>query len=125
MSGIGKVCWNELNTRDQAAAKKFYGDLMGWEFESMPSGDNEYVMAKQGDEYVAGFFDMTGLEMLNGVPDHWFTYFAVADLDKTVDEVVKKGGSIRRPPFEVGQGMRIAIVTDASGAVLGLNQSTG
>jgi predicted enzyme related to lactoylglutathione lyase len=118
----GTVVWNELNTRDQEAAKKFYGPLMGWEFETIPQGDSEYVMAKIGDAYVAGLFDLSTLPALDGVPDHWFTYFGVADIDASVAQVVATGGSVKRPVFEVMGGMRIAIVIDSNGAVLGLNQ---
>ena len=119
---IGTVVWNELNTRDQKKAQDFYGPLMGWEFEAVPQGDGEYIMAKQGDAYVAGIFDLSTLPALDGVPDHWFTYFGVEDIDASVAMVVANGGSVKRPVFEVMGGMKVAIVIDNNGAVLGLNQ---
>ena len=125
MSTVNKICWNELNTRDQKAAQEFYGALFGWEFETMPAGESDYIMARLGDEYVAGFFDLSSLPMLDGVPDHWFTYIGVEDIEATVEATLKAGGSIRRPVFEVGGGMKIAILVDATGAVFGVNQNGG
>jgi len=54
----GHFYWNELLTRDPEAAKKFYGDTIGWTFEAMPmaGGHGTYWVAKQGDKPVAGLF---------------------------------------------------------------------
>ena len=32
----GTPCWVELATTDQAAAKAFYADLFGWDYEDSP-----------------------------------------------------------------------------------------
>ena len=66
-----------------------------------------------------GQFTMEG-EMFKHVPDHWFTYFAVKDVDKSAKEVVAAGGKVRRPPFDVPGVGRIAIVADANGGMFGI-----
>ena len=51
----GKVIWNDLITEDLASARRFYGGLFGWTFEDAPAqGGGEYVVARNGDTFVAG-----------------------------------------------------------------------
>lgn len=122
MSKVGQVSWNEFNTRNVKAARAFYGAMFGWEFDTMPMEGGEYVIAKQGEEMIAGIFDMDTEPMLKGIPDHWFTYFEVADINASVKAAVDAGGSIKRPVFEVPGGMLCAIIVDATGGVFGLTQ---
>lgn len=122
----GKVIWNELNTFDVARAREFYARLFGWSYRTSPmeGGEGDYVVAMQGEEMVAGIFDMATVPELKGLPSHWFTYFAVDDIEKACAEVTEAGGAIRRPPFQIPGG-RIAVVADATGAVLGLMEPEG
>ncbi len=86
MAQHGHFYWNELMTRDPEAAKAFYGAQIGWRFEamSMPQGGS-YWICKDGDQPVAGILDMNqpGFE---GIPNHWFAYLAVDDVDARVAE---------------------------------------
>ena len=45
----GSFYWNELMTRDPEAAKKFYGETLGWTFEAMEGEGPAYWVAKVGD----------------------------------------------------------------------------
>ena len=36
----GKIIWRDLLTNDPAASQKFYGELFGWEFESVGEASN-------------------------------------------------------------------------------------
>ena len=54
-----------------------------------------------------------------GTPPHWISYLEVDDIDVRLAKVVSAGGEIKREPFEVPNVGRIAIVQDASGAVMG------
>ena len=116
----GSVWWNELMTRDAEAAKAYYHDVLGWEFETMPMSEGVYHVAKRAGTPVAGILDMSGVEALAQLPPHWFTYLAVADLDQALEKTRNEGGRIQREPFEVPQVGRIAIVTDPTGAAVGL-----
>src|SRR5690554_3129156 len=52
---VGKVIWRDLITEDIEAARRFYGDLFGWEFEESTSADGRrYVLARLGNVYVSG-----------------------------------------------------------------------
>ena len=55
----GSFYWNELMTRDAEAAKRFYGETLGWTFEAMDQGEGAtYWVAKVGDESVAGIYQI-------------------------------------------------------------------
>jgi hypothetical protein len=36
----GKIIWRDLLTNDPAASQRFYGELFGWEFESVGTASN-------------------------------------------------------------------------------------
>ena len=54
-------------------------------------------------------------EVPEEVPAHWRTYFAVDDADESVNEVVRLGGTLRRPAEDMPYG-RWADVADPTGA---------
>ncbi|MEE4118331.1 MAG: VOC family protein [Paracoccaceae bacterium] len=116
----GTVWWSELMTRDVDAAKAYYERVCGWHFDEMPMEEGVYHLAIAHGRPVAGVMDMTGLDGMEEVPPHWFTYIAVDDLDAALREATEAGGQVMRPPFDVPEAGRIAIVADASGAALGL-----
>lgn len=116
----GTVWWSELMTRDVVAARAWYERVCGWLIEPMEIESGEYLVATAHGRPVAGIMDMTGLEGMDGVAPHWFTYFAVDDLDAALAEGGAAGGKTLREPFDVPDVGRIAIVSDASGAPTGL-----
>jgi uncharacterized protein len=119
MSEHGHFYWNELMTRDPEGAKAFYGGQIGWRFEamSMPQGGS-YWICKEGDRPAAGILDMNqpGFE---GIPNHWFAYLAVDDVDARVAKATAAGAKLLRPIFDVPGVGRIAILQDPAGAVMG------
>jgi len=117
----GTIVWNELNTHDVEGAKRFYGELFGWQF----SADNpqKYLVALQDGEMAAGIFDLTTLENSESIPASWLTYFETEDIDKAIATVEASGGTCLRPVFHVPGVGRIGIILDNTGASLGLMQS--
>src|ERR1700722_16102835 len=43
MAGSNTFCWNELNTKDAAACKTFYGAVFGWTATDQPFGPMTYT----------------------------------------------------------------------------------
>lgn len=118
----GDIHWNELMTRDVAAAKTFYADTCGWSFNDVPMPMGfDYVLCMKGDAIVAGMMDMdkAGPQM-EGIPPHWFTYVAVDDVDAAVTRAQGAGGTLQGEAFDVPNVGRIAIIQDASGAMVGI-----
>jgi len=115
----GSFAWNELMTNDVEKAKSFYRSAIGWQIEEMKMPNGSYWIAKEDGKMVAGIMDMTGM-VPPGVPPHWFAYIEVDDVDARVKSVAAHGGTVMRPPFDIPDVGRIAIVADATGAPVGL-----
>lgn len=119
MAEHGIFHWNELMTRDAEKAKAFYGKSLGWVFSEMPMADGgTYVLANVADRPVCGFFTMNEAHF-DGIPEHWFAYIAVDNVDERLELAKAHGGEVMRPPFDVPGVGRIAIVKDVGGAVVG------
>ena len=120
MTPHGAFHWNELNTRSVDQAKAFYGETLGWQYESHPMADGgSYTLCKAGETMVAGLFEMKAGAGFDGIPDHWFAYIAVDDIDARIARVEAAGGEICAPPFDVPGVGRFAIVKDSAGAFIG------
>lgn len=113
----GMPIWYELQTSDVAAAKTFYGDIVGWTTTAFPSPDGgmEYNILNVGETGVAG---LAGL--MDGSPTGgpaWLAYFHVADVDASVAETEKAGGKTHMPPTDLPNVGRIALVNDPQGVL--------
>jgi hypothetical protein len=110
----GSFAWNELNTRDIAAAKAFYPEVFGWNANDMDMPGMTYTEWKRGDTTVAGMLPMPDM-VPTEVPDHWLVYFAVDDTDASVAKAAKAGGTTLLPPTDIPPG-RFAVLADPDGA---------
>lgn len=119
----GSFCWNELHTRDYAAAKAFYEAVFGYTYTPMSeSGQDEgYVTfaVPGGEAGVGGIADDTAMPGASEVPPHWLTWFAVADADVSAARVTELGGTIMMPPGDSPIG-RLAVVAGREGEVFGI-----
>ena len=117
----GSFGWNELGTRDTAAAKEFYAAVFGWGFEDQDMGEmGTYTTWKVGEAMVGGMFDISGV-VPDEVPAHWLTYFMVEDLDAAMEQAKSGGGDVRNGPIEIPIG-RFAVLADQFGAVFAAMQ---
>lgn len=116
----GMVWWTELMTRDPDGARDYYGKVCGWEWESVPMGTSTYWMGKKNGVPLVGVMDMTGQPDYDDTPPHWFSYFAVDDVDAACDATRAAGGKVLREPWDVPGTGRIAILQDPTGAPMGL-----
>ncbi|HEX3240324.1 MAG TPA: VOC family protein [Solirubrobacterales bacterium] len=124
----GAFGWNELNTRDTAAAKEFYGAVFGWSFEDEESERaGTYTVWKVGDAMVGGMIDVNAIEAAHDVelpreiPPNWLVYFMVEGADAAVETIKAGGGDVRFGPIDIPVG-RFAVVADPFGAVFAIMQ---
>jgi predicted enzyme related to lactoylglutathione lyase len=116
----GSFSWVDLQTSDQDAAKSFYSDLLGWEYEEVPIGDGaSYSMAKLQGHSVAAIGPLQGEEM----PSHWNCYVTVADADASAARAKELGATLLAEPFDVFDAGRMAAFADPQGAVLSVWQA--
>jgi len=114
----GAMCWHEVNTRDGAAADRFYAGIFGFTQTQIGDGERfDYTVWKTGDRDVCGRMKM-GSEW-GDIPPHWMTYFAVGDCDASVAKIKQLGGNLMHGPFDSPHG-RIAVVSDPYGAVFSI-----
>ncbi len=111
----GSFIWNELVTHDIEKAKAFYAKALGWPFESMPSPNGTYWIAKMGEQRIGGLFPLEGSECAH-VPEGWMPYIAVDDVDARVKQAQALGARLMRPIFDVPEVGRIAVLTEPGGA---------
>ena len=124
MANHGHFTWNELMTRDVEGAKAFYTDLLGWTFREWEmDGTGTYTVFQANGTEIAGMFDINDAQF-EGIPNHWFAYITVEDVDASAAKAEASGGMILRPCFEVPEIGRIAIVSDTTGAAVGIYTPT-
>ncbi|MFJ5921432.1 VOC family protein [Kitasatospora sp. NPDC092948] len=108
----GALTWNELHTSDVPAATAFYGEAFGIEIEPM-EGAKDYWALRVGGKDVGGVTRLANDPP--GTPAHWLSYFSVDDVESTVDALVRRGGTVLAPPFDMEAG-RMTVVADPQGA---------
>lgn len=114
----GTPIWADLQTSDQPGASAFYRSLFGWEVPPADPGHGGYSLASLRGVPTAAIGPLPpGVER-----PVWTAYFTVADIDTSVAAAAARGGAVLLPPAELTPGVRLAIVADTGGAVLGLWQ---
>ncbi|HWM74532.1 MAG TPA: VOC family protein [Nocardioides sp.] len=115
----GTPSFVDLTTPDQDAAKVFYADLFGWEYDDRPlDAGGHYSMVRKGDGVVAGIGGQ--LPELAGHPAYWAVYVATDDVDVAAASVVEAGGVVEAGPIDVMQAGRMAAIQDPTGARVNL-----
>jgi predicted enzyme related to lactoylglutathione lyase len=116
----GCPIWHELTSADLPTATRFYGDVLGVEWESMPmeTGD-DYTCLMVGGRPVGGAFP----PVMEGIPPHWEVYVNVVDADATAARAADLGGRVLQAPWDVTGVGRLAILQDPQGAIIGLMQN--
>ncbi|MBR9728093.1 VOC family protein [Shewanella intestini] len=111
----GQPCWVELATHNWQAAKSFYQQLFGWEATDMPTPDGQYTTMQIAAGEVAAMYQMSA-EMAKDTPSHWMIYFAVDNVDDTIERTKTAGGQLVIGPHNVGDAGRMAVLMDVEGA---------
>jgi predicted enzyme related to lactoylglutathione lyase len=110
----GTITWDELHSKDFAAATPFYEAVCGWDYDRMSDTDEfRYFTAKVDGETVAGLMDSASF-LPEQVPSHWALYLAVEDCDEEVARAVELGAQVLRAAEDTPFG-RIADLVDTGG----------
>lgn len=112
-------CWNELCTRNIDQAAEFFTQMFGWEYAEYPSQVGKYYVVRHRGEECSGLLQMD--QRWGEMPPNWLIYFAVRNVDITVDQVRQLGGYVLVHPFDIEEG-RLAVVADNQGAMFDLVQ---
>jgi len=108
VNDVGALCWNELATADVERAKSFFGELLGWEYET----DGGYVSIKNAGSLNGGMREQSKQE--RGIPPNWLPYFTVENVDDAAGQGEQLGGRRLLPTTEIHVG-RFAVIADPQG----------
>src|ERR1700735_1682760 len=107
----GTFSWIDLTTPDQAASKRFYGELLGWSFEDLPGGEAGFSsMAAVDGAPAAAIAPQPDQQRDAGAPPLWNSYITVDSADTAVDRATSLGGSAHAPAFDVMDAGRMAVL---------------
>ncbi len=113
----GTFSWVDLNTTDQEGAKAFYGELLGWEADDRPVGDDAvYSMMSVDAKHVAAISAQPAAQRDAGVPPAWNNYVTVVDVDAAAQRAQELGAAVHAPPFDVMTAGRMSVIQDPQGA---------
>jgi len=118
--GPGSWVWPELWTDDVADAASFYAEVIGVGFERLDRGGAPYHVLSSGGTPRAGIIGIP--EELERVEPGWAPYVGVANLDASLAEVTRLGGTIVFRTAEHPAQAVVALIRDPTGAVLFLYQ---
>jgi predicted enzyme related to lactoylglutathione lyase len=119
-SDQGRFIWYELMTPDVAAAKRFYGDVVGWTAQDMPMPGMTYTVFNADGAGAAGAMALTAEHTAQGIPPNWTGYVFVDDCDAAAAKAKTLGGSMMREPGDIPGVGRFAIIADPHGAVIAI-----
>jgi len=123
----GKIVWRDLLTNDPSASQSFYGELFGWKFESVGSSaglsnNSAYTLIRHNGRLIGGMIDTVALNNKDDI-SQWVVLMSVEDIDAATAKFAADGGEVIAPPTDLQRRGRMAIVSDAEGALLALLQT--
>src|SRR5882724_5833151 len=109
----------ELMSTDVDKAKSFYGKLFDWTLEDMTMPDMTYTVIKVGEGTGGGLMK----NPIPNAPSMWLAYVNVDDLKAATGKAKALGAKVMKDNVEVKDMGAFSIITDPTGAMLGLWQS--
>lgn len=112
------VRWNELASPDLEAAKAFYAEHFGFEFNnSMPMGElGDYCFIEHSGQTLGAIMQQSD----PGQPALWLPYIGVPSTMAAKDAIEEHGGTVAMGPHEVPGGDWIVVAIDPQGAMFGV-----
>jgi predicted enzyme related to lactoylglutathione lyase len=114
----GEPCWVDVLAADMEAAKRFYGDVFGWTFESAGPEFGHYTRAVLNGRAVAGISPPPPGD--DTPPAAWSLYLASHDLDGIARQVGESAGKVLLGPMDVPDNGRMVFALDPTGAGFGV-----
>lgn len=121
----GGICWNDHNSNDPEAARRFYAAVFGFTYTAMEGGQDYSTIDGTGPGGTVG-----GIGQLDpsssGIPAHWAVYFAVDDADAACAAATTHGGRVLEPATDTPFG-RMATLCGPEGEtfkIMGISPET-
>lgn len=113
---VGAPCWADLWTSDVDGARRFYGELFGWEAtDPDPQHGGYFTFTLDGVQVAGAMGDMGDMK----ADDRWKVYFAVVDADATIEAATAAGAQVFHGAMAVGDLGVQSVFADPTGAAFG------
>ena len=109
--------WYELMTTDAPAATAFYQQVVGWQAADAGMPGMNYTLLSAGEGQIGGLMALPADALATGARPGWIGYIAAADVDAQAARLQQAGGAVKRPPDDIPNVGRFAMVADPQGAV--------
>lgn len=121
----GQFCWTEIAGTDLTAATSFYSNVFGWNVNQSTSGASEFPyleFSSSGEKEPDGAIYEMNPEWFGGhtPPAHLMIYVAVDDVDAAAAKAETLGASTLRPPMDIPNVGRMAVLRDPTGAAFSI-----
>ncbi|RDH75605.1 VOC family protein [Mycolicibacterium moriokaense] len=105
---------SSLHTADVVRAREFYGNVFGWQLDTMSTATfSRWRLSGRVVAVVTATDD-------TAVPQHWSVNFAVRDTDAITQHTTALGGHVVMPPTDT-PGFRSAVVADPQGGFIAVS----
>jgi predicted enzyme related to lactoylglutathione lyase len=119
----GNLCWADLHSNEPDKATKFYGEWLGWRFETGNDGYTHIANGTSKDDMIGGI--MPKMMAPPGTPPHWLPYFHVKDAKAAGAKAAQLGAKTLMPAALMENVGTIGVLADPQGAVFSIYQPLG
>ncbi len=109
---LGRFVWHELLTTDTAAAAAFYPKVVPWR--TQPSNMPGYTIWMSAQAQVGGLMALPA--EAGDSPPHWLIYIGTPNVDATCSQAQGLGARVVKPPGDIPNVGRFAVLADPQGA---------
>jgi len=113
---LGRFVWHELLTTDTAAAAAFYPKVLPWRTAPSSMPGNTIWMA--GQAQIGGLMALPA--EAGATPPHWLVYVGTPNVDTTCSQAQGLGAHVVKPPADIPNVGRFAVLSDPQGATFAL-----
>ncbi len=114
----GSLVWNELMSTDFKAGAAFYVKLFDWTTTVMSMPGMDYTIFEREGKGVGGGMQIS--PDMGPMLSNWLPYFAVSDCDGTSALATTLGAKVVRPPTDIPDVGRFAVIVDPAGAAFAI-----
>ncbi len=109
---LGRFVWHELLTNDTAGAAAFYPKVLPWR--TAPSSMPGYTIWMAGQTQIGGLMALPA--EAGATPPHWLIYVGTPNVDATCSQAQGLGARLIKPPGDIPNVGRFAVLSDPQGA---------
>ena len=113
---LGRFVWHELLTTDTAGAAAFYPKVVPWR--TAPSSMPGYTIWMAGQTQIGGLMALPA--EAGSTPPHWLVYVGTTNVDATCSQAQGLGARLVKPPADIPNVGRFAVLADPQGATFAL-----